>query len=166
MARGGGHVPPGNASISDLLRSLLVPFWVKQQEFRPGVGPAYQYLYPSAYVVWGHAPLPGKFFEFNAVRWLLRLFWGPKHHYYLLLLCWHGNKILIHFTFACMEVSIHRRFQSPGEPCEEATHPSRSELFSVTVDFTSLRMSVSVWSVIAQRTSTKYTPALVQTYAR
>ena len=30
--------------------------------------------------VWGHAP-PGKFFEFDVVRWLLRLFWDPKHHY-------------------------------------------------------------------------------------
>ena len=121
-----------------------MPFWVKQQEFRPGVGPTYRYLYPSAYVsvyaearwLWGHAPPPRKFFEFNTVRWLLRLFWGPKHHYYLLLLCWHGNKILIHFTFACMEVSIHRRFQSPGEPREGATHPSRSEfclLFSLIV---------------------------------
>ena len=28
---------------------------------------------------------PGIFFEFNAVRWLLRLFWGPKRHYYSLL---------------------------------------------------------------------------------
>ena len=31
--------------------------------------------------VWGHAP-PGNFFEFGVVRWLLRLFWDPKHHYF------------------------------------------------------------------------------------
>ena len=57
------------------------------------VGPAYWYLYPSVYVsvyaetrwVWGHAP-SGKFLILNAMRWLLRLFWGPKHHYYSLLL--------------------------------------------------------------------------------
>ena len=30
--------------------------------------------------VWGHAPL-GNFFDFDAVRWLLRLFLGPKYHY-------------------------------------------------------------------------------------
>ena len=79
------------------------------------IGPAYRYLYLSAYVSQcvcrsqvgvGACPPPGKCF---------RLFWGPKHHYYSLLLSWHGNKILIHLTFACMEVSIHQRFQSPGE---------------------------------------------------
>ena len=31
--------------------------------------------------VWGHAPLGKFFFDFDAVRWLLRLFLGPKHHY-------------------------------------------------------------------------------------
>ena len=44
--------------------------------------------------------------------------------------------ILIHFTFVCMEVGIHRQFQSPGEPCERATHASRSEfclVFSLIV---------------------------------
>ena len=43
------------------------------------------YKYPSANVsvneeargVWGYAP-PEKVFEFDAVRWLLRLFFGPK----------------------------------------------------------------------------------------
>ena len=79
------------------------------------IGSAYRYLYNSAYdsvytearCVWGHAP-PGKCFEFIAVRWLQRLFWGPKRHYYSLLLSWHGNKILIHFTF-----------QSPGNCVKE-----------------------------------------------
>ena len=45
------------------------------------------YLYQTAYVsvyteareIWGHAS-PETIFEFDAVRWLLRLFWGPKHH--------------------------------------------------------------------------------------
>ena len=54
--------------------------------YRPGGS---RYLYPSAYVsvyaeargVCGHAPLG----EINAVRWLLRLFWSPKRHYYSLL---------------------------------------------------------------------------------
>ena len=53
-----------------------------------------------------------------------------------LLLSWHGNKFLIHFTFACMEVSIHRQFQSPGESREEGTYASRSEfclVFSLIV---------------------------------
>ena len=133
-ARQGGVARVGTCSprkISDVLRSLLVPFWVKQQEFRPGVGPAYRYLYPSAYVivyaearwVWEHAP-SRKFFEFNAVRWLLRLFWGPKHHYYL---SWHGNKIQIHFMFACMEVDIHLRLQSLGKLREGATHAIQSK---------------------------------------
>ena len=70
------------------------------------------------------------------MRCLLKLFCGPKRHYYSLLLSWHGNKILIHFTFACMEVSINRRFQFPGEPHEGATHASRSEfclVFSLIV---------------------------------
>ena len=92
-------------------------------------------MYAEARWVWGHAP-PGKRFEYNAMRWLLRLFWGPKCHYYSLLLSWHGNKILIHFTFACMEVSIHRRFQSPRELCEGATYTSQSEfslVFSLIV---------------------------------
>ena len=29
----GGHVPPGNFMISDLLRSLLVPFWGETARF-------------------------------------------------------------------------------------------------------------------------------------
>ena len=62
---------------------MIIQAWRKQN----CIGLAYWYLWPSAYVsvcaeargVWGHAPL-GKFFEFNAVRWLLRLFWGQKCH--------------------------------------------------------------------------------------
>ena len=42
----------------------------------------YVSVYAEVWGVWGHAP-PGKSFEFNAVRWLLRLFWGSKRHYYL-----------------------------------------------------------------------------------
>ena len=53
------------------------------------IGLAYRYLHPSAYVsmyavargLWGRAS-PGRYF---AVRWLLRLFWGPKTYYYSLL---------------------------------------------------------------------------------
>ena len=65
------------------------------------------------------------------MRWLLRLFWGLKHHYTNLcfspgMVC---NWILIHFTSACMEihVSVHQQFQDPGELCEKVTHASRSE---------------------------------------
>ena len=51
------------------------------------IGPAYRYLYPSAYVsvyaeargVRGHDP-PGKMFKFDAVRWLLRLFRAKRHY--------------------------------------------------------------------------------------
>ena len=113
---------------------------------------------------------PRKIFEFNAVRWLLRLFWGPKHHYYLLLLSWHGNKILIHFTFACMEVSIHRRFQSPGEPREGVTHASQSEfclVFSLII-FRAMPAE-NVWpscskSVCSQVSAVLWTMVLVRAW--
>ena len=37
------------------------------------------------------------------------------------------NRILIHFTSARMEISVHQQFQDPGELYERATHASRSE---------------------------------------
>ena len=62
---------------------------------------------------------------------------GPKMSLlFIAFVLAYGNKILIHFTFACMEVSIHRRFQPPGELCEGATHANWSEfclVFSLTV---------------------------------
>ena len=37
------------------------------------------------------------------------------------------TKFLFTSPLHCIEVSIHRRFQSPGEPCEREMHASRSE---------------------------------------
>ena len=68
------------------------------------------HAYTGARRVWGHAP-PGKFFEFDVVRWLLRLF-GAQN---ITALIRHGNRILIHFMSARMETSVHQWFQVPGE---------------------------------------------------
>jgi len=44
------------------------------------------------------------------------------------------NRILIHFTSARMEISVHQQFQDPGELCERATHTSRSEFCLVLAE--------------------------------
>ena len=66
---------------------------------------AYVSMYAEARRVWGYDP-PGKFFEV----WMLRDgFWGyfgAKNITTNLLKSWHGNKILIHFTSARMEIEV------------------------------------------------------------
>ena len=61
---------------------------IRAKGWRRSIGLPYRYKYPhgnvSVYMyaeareVWRHAP-PGKIFEFDAVRWHLRLFSGPKN---------------------------------------------------------------------------------------
>ena len=72
-------------------------------------------MYAEARGIWEHAP-PGNFFEFDAVRQLLRLFLGSKTSLLILALAWLGNRILIHFTSRRMEISVHWQFQVPLAP--------------------------------------------------
>ena len=79
-----GLLPLKDLGLTALFVQLPVLMsWRKQN----CIGLAYRYKYLSANVsvyaeargVWGHAP-PGKSFsKFDAVRWVLRLFWA-KHH--------------------------------------------------------------------------------------
>ena len=95
------------------------------------------------------------FFEFDAVRWLLKLFLSPNTTSNL---CFSPGLVTgFWFTsrldMVCMEIGVHRRFQAPRAQCERATHTSRSVsliLFQSTPAKNVCPLHTNLWSVHSQ----------------
>ena len=53
--------------------------------------------------------------KFDALGWLLRQFWGLKHHFKYLLQSWYGKYILIRFTSTWIEIGVYVKYYIPKQ---------------------------------------------------
>ena len=114
----------------------MYPWWSQTLHNRPNcIGPAYWYwrlrvcitTHNWARWIWEYAP-QGRFFKFDALRWLLGWFWALQPFF----LSRHDNRILICFKSTHMGIGVHWhwQFQTNLENCVKGWHRKASQSFA------------------------------------